>query len=968
MPAARNWRRYGRVAIRSWLPPVVTLAVLGSLALALQLLVNAPWDGMTWLRAGDPVVEVVPGGPAQRAGIRVGDRVVAVESVPIESLYPTYRAHPGDRVILTVEREGRYLELPLELEAPRGRFLALKLLNLATAALFAVLAAAFAVEGGRSRATDRFTTLYELLALALVAGTMNFWNYPWSVKGFKVAAMLLVPAMVHVATSFPLERREPWARFLERLSLVLGVAGAAGALASPLGRSSALARAVDALGPLALTAGLIVANAIIADSFRRTDDAQARAAVRIAVLGLGISVVPLLGLYLVPRLLLGRQIVAPELAMLSLVALPLYHGFAVTRRRFNGLERVLVPLSSWVLSSLVFVAVVLVSGRLAQAVWPTGGVMAVYAGATGGAIALATLNVPVISGARRVVHHAFYGQAYDFQSVVSEMSRDLVRAVSCDELGELVVNTLCRRMKLRGAAFLVLDKAGSCLVSVATSGVLAHRFAEAAVEVNGPLGRWFLARPEPVRREQLLHSLRAAGLSAAEMGLLEEEQASLWIPVVLRGKLRAAAVLGNKQRDALFSNDDLEIAATLAGLLGVSMENAELYDHLRAEMQKLREMQDQLVQAEKLSAIGELVSGVAHELNNPLTAIIGYAELLLGELRGTAAERDLENILRSAERSRRIVRNLLTFARRQRAERRLVDVNELLRETLELQSYQLRVDNIAIRLELDEGLPKTLADPSQLQQVFVNIIMNAHQAIRSVKEAGSIAVRTAVAGDMIRVAISDDGPGIPPDIMGRIFDPFFTTKEVGVGTGLGLSICYGIVSAHGGRIWCESVPGQGATFFVELPIRQEAPEEPAPEPKPAENKHLRVLVVEDEPAVAAVIRRLLSKNGHKVEVAGSAREALGLLRRDREFDALISDVKMPDIDGATLFERLRAEAPELIERVIFITGDTASPDTASFLQRAGRPVLPKPFGAEDLRRALLALVDVAAAERPNADH
>lgn len=231
-------------------------------------------------------------------------------------------------------------------------------------------------------------------------------------------------------------------------------------------------------------------------------------------------------------------------------------------------------------------------------------------------------------------------------------------------------------------------------------------------------------------------------------------------------------------------------------------------------------LESQLIQAEKLSAVGQLVAGVAHELNNPLTTIKGYAQLLQGERLPPAVVADLKRVEEAADRCRRIVGDLLTFARRYEPECTETDINEILQRTVALRSYELRVHNIEVEWDLDPALPTILADPHRLQQVVLNLVLNAEQAILSVHEGGHLAIRSRLlpGGHCIRFEVSDDGPGIRREHLDRLFDPFFTTKAVGVGTGLGLSISYGIVKEHRGRIWAESQFGAGATFVVELPV------------------------------------------------------------------------------------------------------------------------------------------------------
>jgi two-component system NtrC family sensor kinase len=249
------------------------------------------------------------------------------------------------------------------------------------------------------------------------------------------------------------------------------------------------------------------------------------------------------------------------------------------------------------------------------------------------------------------------------------------------------------------------------------------------------------------------------------------------------------------------------------------------------DLTKIKEIEQQLIQAGKLAAIGQLVAGVAHELNNPLTSVVGYSHLLLKAECSEEIKRDLDRINRQALRAARIVENLLTFARRREPRKESINLNEVIGKSLELQAHQLELDRISIVKELDEALLPTLADPFQMQQVFMNIIGNAHQALRDWEGERQLKVSSELAGDMICLEFADSGPGIHPEVMGRLFEPFFTTREVGQGTGLGLSISYGIVEAHGGKIWAKSEVGKGAIFIVEIPMNRSV-QETSPHPRP----------------------------------------------------------------------------------------------------------------------------------------
>jgi signal transduction histidine kinase/CheY-like chemotaxis protein len=383
-----------------------------------------------------------------------------------------------------------------------------------------------------------------------------------------------------------------------------------------------------------------------------------------------------------------------------------------------------------------------------------------------------------------------------------------------------------------------------------------------------------------------------------------------------------------------------------------------------------RLLQSKLLQTEKMAAIGQLVSGIAHELNNPLTGILGYAQLLLGRGLGRAQQGEAQKIYEEAERASRIVKNLLLFARETQPERLPVDLNEVVERALALRSYELKVEDIAVVRELDPGLPQTRADPIQLQQVVLNLLVNAEQAILEGRGHGTIRVRTARRGaTRLALEVSDDGCGIDARIASRIFDPFFTTKPPGVGTGLGLSIVYGIVQQHGGEITVESAPGRGAAFTVELPMVEAAREAfseraAAPlAPVAVVERSRRILVVEDEPTVAQLIAEVLGGEGHRVDAVLDSQEGLSRLAREK-YDLVICDLRMPRLDGQAFHRALVESGSGLDERLLFVTGDTLAPRTRAFLDRSGVPCLPKPFLVEELKLAVNRVLEPGAVSSP----
>lgn len=389
-----------------------------------------------------------------------------------------------------------------------------------------------------------------------------------------------------------------------------------------------------------------------------------------------------------------------------------------------------------------------------------------------------------------------------------------------------------------------------------------------------------------------------------------------------------------------------------------------------------RQIQSKMLQTEKMAALGQLVSGIAHELNNPLTTIMGYAQLLLGHGLAPAQLSEAGKVYQEAERARRIVKNLLYFARENKPERTRVDLNEIVERTLALRTYELRVEDIVVECDLAPGLPETMADPYQFQQVVLNLVVNAEQALLEGRGRGHIWIRTrhvieglgTKVSDRILLEVSDDGPGIPPDIASRIFDPFFTSKPSGVGTGLGLSIVYGIVHQHGGEVTFESQPGSGAKFIVDLPVIAAPKTTRADLPFPSARAvevvaAARILVIEDEPTVAQLIVDVLCEEGHRAEAVVDSQEGLTRLSRSA-YDLVVCDFRMPRLDGQAVHQALVRAGSPIRNRILFITGDMLAPRTVEFLERNALPYLAKPFLVEELKLAVNRLL--APANKENA--
>jgi PAS domain S-box-containing protein len=439
--------------------------------------------------------------------------------------------------------------------------------------------------------------------------------------------------------------------------------------------------------------------------------------------------------------------------------------------------------------------------------------------------------------------------------------------------------------------------------------------------------------PDPAARTGFLHRLATEGaVTDYLLRLRRIDGSSVWVEVTARAE--PAAEEGVFHVEALIRD--------------VS-ERKKLDD-------QSRDLYQQLLQAEKMAALGQTISGVAHELNNPLATILSWAERLAERSLDGSSRKGVEVILAESERAARIVRNLLTFARKRQSTRSMIELNHVVRETLSLRAYEQRLTNIDLVTALAAGLPQVFADAHQIQQVLLNLVINAEQAMISANGRGSLVVRTwhDADRDAVVLEVTDDGPGVSADMRGKIFDPFFTTKEVGKGTGLGLTVAYAIVQEHGGRIRVEE-RSQGAAFLVELPVSDVGVTRKAPRAQGAPSMEAvqgaAVLLVEDERALAAAVSEALTDAGLKVDYAGDGEEALARVRQ-KDYDAVICDLKMPRVDGMMLYRAMAAATPALARRVIFVTGDVAGTDAERFLEETGCRWLAKPFRLGDLLRAV----------------
>jgi two-component system, NtrC family, sensor kinase len=396
-----------------------------------------------------------------------------------------------------------------------------------------------------------------------------------------------------------------------------------------------------------------------------------------------------------------------------------------------------------------------------------------------------------------------------------------------------------------------------------------------------------------------------------------------------------------------FSPADINLLIAVGSQVSNAVDRTTLYEETRTAYDNLRRTQEQLLHSEKMAAVGQLISGVAHELNNPLTAILGYSQLLTSSPGvGAQGVEYADKLYKQAQRTHRIVQNLLSFARQHKPERIAVNVNSILEETLALRDYDLRMKNIHVHLELASDLPVTAADPHQLQQVFLNLVNNAVDAVLESASEGDLWVHTSTRGDRLVVEFTDSGPGVKEP--SKVFDPFYTTKPVGKGTGLGLSICYGIVSEHGGTIRVRNVQPRGAAFTIEMPFQQAAERRALPSGTLAAPARAgKILLVDPDVSVLEAVSGILRVRSHQVRPVDTLADAQQALR-EQEYDVVVADLHTYEgTREGGLRSWLRLHRPSLAQRVILMRATTPLPSHSDAALGALH-ILQKPFKAGEL--------------------
>lgn len=417
---------------------------------------------------------------------------------------------------------------------------------------------------------------------------------------------------------------------------------------------------------------------------------------------------------------------------------------------------------------------------------------------------------------------------------------------------------------------------------------------------------------------------------------------------------------------AICEKRELNLVGKNGGTTSVEVECSSIHFHdqtayqfLFREITERSRLEQQLRQAEKLSALGQMISGIAHELNNPLAVIKGYLDLILARHELAPQTRaDLLKVSHESNRAAKLVLNFLSFARDKPAHRETVNINDLISAVAELYRFELLVANVEFSLELGANLPTTHSDPDQIQQVIVNLLNNSIQAMVDTTHPHRLKISTRTTNGLVLIAVEDSGPGVPKILESKIFEPFFTTKPVGTGTGLGLSIAHSILSEHRGRLIYQTSCFNGAGFILELPIvagdcekKKIETDIMKPEPPVSKSDSAQILVLDDEKSIAELLCEMLDLLGHKTTLCLSGQQALDLIEQ-RQFDLILSDFRMPVMNGQEFYRRILEKNPVLARRIIFLTGDVVNEETQNFLRSTGNPHLGKPFQLANLERVV----------------
>jgi PAS domain S-box-containing protein len=530
--------------------------------------------------------------------------------------------------------------------------------------------------------------------------------------------------------------------------------------------------------------------------------------------------------------------------------------------------------------------------------------------------------------------------------VLNNIAVTFNQSFDLEEILQLTMLQIVELLSTDTASVYLFDEERNALTKKAAYG---HQSAWVSESENFALPMDFVETLKLNHAEIIDHE-HLPNLPAIVQRMVELEELRAWMWVILWRKEKILGVLATSSRvPRRFTRSEESVMIAVGRQLATTIEKVQLYHETKRAYEDLRRTQEQLLQSEKMSAVGQLISGVAHELNNPLTAILGYAQLLESEQLDTRVQDFIGKLHKQAQRTQKIVQNLLSFARQQKPKRIHVDLRSVMEDTIALRDYDLKVNNIQVHREFEPVLPSVVADPNQLEQVYLNIINNAADAMLDGARGGVLRVKIYSDNGHVVSEFHDSGPGIREPK--HVFDPFYTTKRVGKGTGLGLSICYGIVKEHGGEITAQNHPQGGALLQVRIPVA--VGDKPVTErdrivARRQPQLHGRVLLVDDEEAVLEFEREVLAASGLEVVTAVSGAEGLRILEAE-QFDGIFLDSKIPgQTSSQDVYRWIENNHPEQISRTVLVLSNVSDPEVKAFVEETRIFCLVKPFEVADL--------------------
>lgn len=549
----------------------------------------------------------------------------------------------------------------------------------------------------------------------------------------------------------------------------------------------------------------------------------------------------------------------------------------------------------------------------------------------------------------------------DERDIILNISRTMRTANTRDQLASIITNQICDLLGMDAAIVGLREDIGHEEQPLENMRI---RIISAAGELATCADKQL-----SVSKEHILFSILQTGRIYTSSNVHENSRifhahecdkirAAVCLPLTVEGQHIGVLCVGNTMQ---ISQRDINTLTALSAMIANALYRQTLHEDLEAQMEALKTAQKQIIHAEKLAAMGTLVAGVAHELNNPLTSIILYAQMALQHVTDIHLRRDLVQIEQLAFRMGKVVRGMLDFVHPDSGNKTYITFSEIIDDVLALLMHEIRLQNITVNVDFSSDLPPIYANKSQLEQVFVNLLMNAFQAMKGYTDHPKITIRATLDAlqdkkkPYIHVVFQNNGPHIPDTALSHIFEPFFTTKRRGEGTGLGLSISYSIIELHGGRIWVENIDGSaGVRFHIHLPViddrnglyQTKKPTRVTTEPNGnAPSAH--ILLVDDEPSILEVFARILSKQGYQVDTAQDSTNALEHIQKG-DYDLVLCDIQMPDMNGVELYYRIQETRPDMLSRLIFISGDSVDERTQEFIRSVPNRLVNKPLGINDL--------------------